>query len=71
MALGFDSSTKKISSYDVSSYLDNPKDDPVKLAVSFASLPDGTNYAQQSVLDAPAKNIQVKVTNSAYKKLGQ
>lgn len=71
LAIGFDSSTKKISSYDVSSYLDNPKDDPVKLAVTFASLPDGTNYAQQSVLDAPGKQIQVKVTNSAYKKAGQ
>ena len=71
VALGFDPSAKKISSYNVSSYLDNPKDDPVKLNVTFASLPDGTNYAQQSVLDAPAKKIEVKVTNSAYKKVGQ
>jgi len=71
LALGFDSAAKKIRSYDVSSYLKNPKDDPVKLAVSFASLPDGTNYAQQSVLDAPSKNIQVKVTNADYKKAGQ
>jgi hypothetical protein len=71
LALGFDSAAKKIRSYDVSSYLKDPKDDPVKLAVSFASLPDGTNYSQQSVLDAPGKNIQVKVTNSDYKKAGQ
>ena len=71
LALGFDSAAKKIRSYDVSSYLKSPKDDPVKLAVNFASLPDGTNYAQQSVLDAPGKNIQVKVTNSDYKKAGQ
>jgi len=71
LALGFDSSAKKISSYDVSSYLDNPKDNPVKLAVTFASLSDGTNYAQQSVLDAPGKKIEVKVTNSSYKKVGQ
>ncbi len=71
VALGFDSAAKKIRSYDVSSYLQSPKDDPVKLAVSFASLPDGTNFAQQSVIDAPAKKIQVKVTNSGYKKPGQ
>jgi hypothetical protein len=71
LALGFDSAAKKIRSYDVSSYLKSPKDDPVKLAVNFASLPDGTNYAQQSVVDAPGKNIQVKVTNSDYKKAGQ
>jgi hypothetical protein len=71
VALGFDSAAKKIRSYDVNSYLDNPKDNPVKLDVSFASLPDGTNYAQQTVLDAPGKKIQVKVTNSGYKKAGQ
>jgi len=41
------------------------------LAVTFASLPDGTNYVQQSVLDATAKKIQVNTTNSDYKKLGQ
>jgi len=71
LALGFDSAAKKIRTYDVSSYLKSPKDDPVKLAVNFASLSDGTNYAQQSVLDAPGKKIQVKVTNSDYKKAGQ
>jgi len=71
LALGFDSAAKKIRTYNVSSYLENPKDDPVKLAVNFASLPDGTNYAQQSVLDATAKQIQVKVTNSDYKKAPQ
>jgi len=71
VALGFDSAAKKIRSYDVNSHLDNPKDNPVKLDVSFASLPDGTNYAQQTVLDALGKKIQVKVTNSGYKKAGQ
>jgi hypothetical protein len=69
--LGFDTNAKKLRSFDVNSYTDNPKDDPVTLTVTFASLPDGTNYVQQSVLDAPAKKIQVNTTNSDYKKLGQ
>ncbi len=67
LALRFNSAAKKIRSYEVSSYLKRPKDDPVKLAVNFASLPD---CAQQSVLDARQK-YQVKVTNSGYKKAGQ
>jgi hypothetical protein len=71
VTLGFDTTAKRIASYNVDSYLDNPKDDPVKLAVNFAQLPDGTNYAQQTVLDATGKQIQVRVTNSDYKKLGQ
>lgn len=71
LALGFNPATKKIGSYNVQSYLDNPKDDPVTMAVTFSTLPDGTNYAQQTLLDMPAKKMQVKVTNSDYKKVGQ
>ncbi len=71
LALGFDPTAKKLRSYDVTSYLKDPKDDAVKLAVTFASLPDGTNYPAESMLDATGKKIQVKVTNSGYKKVGQ
>jgi hypothetical protein len=71
LALGFDPAAKKIRTYTVNSFLKDPKDDPVNLAVTFASLPDGTNYSEQSVLDAPGKKIEVKVTNSGYKKIGQ
>jgi hypothetical protein len=70
VALNFDPRAKKIRSYNVQTFLKDPKDDPVKLNVTFASLPDGTNYPQQTVLDAPAKQIQVKVTNSGYAKTG-
>lgn len=70
LALGFDANAKKIRSYNVKSYLDDPKD-AVTLAVTFANLPDGTNYAQQTVLDVPGKKMQVKVTNSGYAKTGQ
>jgi hypothetical protein len=45
--------------------MDDPKD-TVTLAVQMASLPDGTNYAQQTVLDATAKKLQVTTTNSNY-----
>jgi hypothetical protein len=41
----------------------------VTLAVQMASLPDGTNYAQQTVLNATQKQIQVTTTNSNYAKL--
>jgi hypothetical protein len=70
ISLGFDPSTKKIQNYKVQSYLDDPKD-TVTLAVTFASLPDRTNYAQQSVVNVPGKNIQVEVTNSGYAKTGR
>ena len=36
-----------------------------------ASLPDGTNYVQQTVLDATAKKLRVTTTNSNYQRLGR
>jgi len=68
MTLGFDSATRKISTVNVNTYMDNPQD-VVTLAVQMASLPDGTNYAQQTVLNATAKQIQVTTSNSNYAKV--
>jgi hypothetical protein len=69
MTITFDPVAKKISSVNVNTYMDDPKD-IVTLAVSFASLPDGTNYVQQSVLDATAKQLQVTTTNANYHPIG-
>jgi hypothetical protein len=69
MTLSFDTGAKKITTVNVNTYMDNPKD-VVTLAVQFASLPDGTNYVQQTVLDASAKSLVVTTTNSDYKPLG-
>jgi hypothetical protein len=44
--------------------------DVVTLAVQMGSLPDGTNYSQQTVLNATAKKLQVTTTNSNYQLLG-
>jgi hypothetical protein len=65
MTLSFNTAAKKISSLNVNTYMDDPKD-VVTLAVQFASLPDGTNYVQQSVLNATAKKLQVTTTNANY-----
>jgi hypothetical protein len=69
MTLFFDTAAKKISSVNVNTYMDDPKD-KVTLTVQMASLPDGTNYAQQTVLDATAKKLQATTTNSNYQKRG-
>src|SRR5579863_9003547 len=69
MTLSFDTAAKKISTVNVNTYLDDPKD-VVTLAVQFASLPDSTNYVQQSVLDATAKKLVVTTTNSDYRSIG-
>ena len=69
MTLSFDTAAKKITALNVNTYMDDPKD-VVTLAVQFASLPDGTNYVQRSILDATAKQLQVTTTNSNYQPIG-
>ncbi|MGI8769890.1 MAG: hypothetical protein ACR2JE_00465 [Acidobacteriaceae bacterium] len=69
MTIGFDTTAKKIRTLNVQSYLDSPQDG-VTLAVQFASLPDGTNYAQRTTLGAQAKKLTVVSTNSNYRKIG-
>jgi hypothetical protein len=69
MTLSFDTAERKIRQLTVQTYVDDPKD-PVTLAVLFASLPDGTNYTLQNILDAPAKKIRLRTLNSDYQKLG-
>ncbi len=68
MTLTFDTSTKKITSLNINTYMGEEKD-VVTLRVQMSSLPDGTNYPQQTVLDATAKQLVVTTTNSNYQKL--
>ena len=70
LSIGLDAASKKLSSYNVASYVEKPKDDVVTLTVTFALLPDGTSYPQQVLLDVKSKQIQVKVTNAGHKKAG-
>ena len=69
MTLTFDQATKKVISVSINTYMDNPKE-VVTLRVQMASLPDGTNYVQQTVLDATAKQLVVTTSNSNYQRMG-
>jgi hypothetical protein len=68
MTLTFEMATKKITSLSVNTYMGQAKD-AVTLQVQMASLSDGTNYAQRTVLNATAKELVVTTTNSNYQKL--
>jgi hypothetical protein len=68
MTLTFDTTARKITALNVNTYMGEAKD-KVTLQVQMGSLPDGTNYAQQTVLNASAKQLTVTTTNSNYQKL--
>jgi hypothetical protein len=69
MTVTFDSATKRVTALNVNTYMDDPKD-VVTLAVQFASLPDGTNYVVQNVLNATAKKLVVTTTSTNYQPVG-
>jgi hypothetical protein len=69
MVLDFNMTTKKLASMNVNSFLDDPSQ-PISLAITFGTLPDGTNYPAKIVLNAPPKGIQVTMANTDYKKSG-
>jgi len=70
MTIAFDTATKKIQSLDVNSYVGDTKDS-FTLAAQFSSLPDGTNYVSQTVLNAPNKDIKITTDSSQYSKIAQ
>jgi len=69
MTLTFDTATKKIAGLNINTYMGQEKD-VVTLHVQMGSLPDGTSYESQTVLDATAKKLVVTTTNSDYQRLG-
>jgi hypothetical protein len=69
VTFGFDTTAKKVRSYDISTFLDDPVKDVVTVTNRFAALPDGTNYLQQTILNMPAKQIQITTTNSGHSKV--
>ena len=70
LALEFNPQTNHLLAMMVASYLEKP-DDAVKLNVQFADLPDGTTYQAATTLDAPAKNISVRIENSGHRPVSQ
>jgi hypothetical protein len=69
MTIAFDTAVKKIVSLSIDTYMGQSKD-VVTLQVQMASLPDGTNYPEQTILNATAKKLVVTTTSSNYQKLG-
>jgi hypothetical protein len=68
LAIEFNPQSSHLLSMQVTTKLE---DDPVTLNVQFADLPDGTTYQSATLLDAPAKNIGVKIENSGHRPAGR
>ena len=69
LSVTMNTATNRLMGIKVNSYLQDPKD-AVTLNVSIDTLPDGTGYASQIVLDDKAEELGVNITNSGYRKAG-
>jgi hypothetical protein len=69
MTLSFDPNTKKITNLSINTFMGDEKD-AVTLQVRMASLPDGTSYPEQTIINASAKQLVVTTTSSNYQRLG-
>ena len=67
LAISLDKVTQKIMALAVSTSVDNPKE-MVTFNITYKDLPDGTQYAGNTTLDAQAKAVKIVIENSGYKK---
>jgi hypothetical protein len=65
--LAYDKATNRIRTWEVTTYLNDPND-RIDLNAQFATLPDGTSYLDQYVLEARAKQIRIKTANFGHTK---
>ncbi len=70
LTIGVDPKAGLLTALSVATYLDKPED-AVTLNVRFATLTDGTSYAQRTTLDAKAKGIRVVTENSGHRPLAK
>ena len=70
MVVAFDPTAKKVTNISVNTYMGQAKD-AVTLTVDFSVLPDGTNYAQKTVLTVAAKQMVITTLNTNYHLFGQ
>ena len=67
LSISVDKASQKLMAVDVSTYIDKPEE-KVVFNVTYSDLPDGTQYAGTTTLDAQAKNLKIVIVNSGYKK---
>jgi hypothetical protein len=66
LSVSVNKTKQKIIKADVSTSVDDLKA-KVLFDVTYSDLPDGTQYASKTVLDAPEKKIKIVIENSGFK----
>ena len=62
-----DKANQKLMALDVNTYINDPAQ-IVVFNVTYSDLPDGTQYAGSTTLNAEAKNLKIVIVNIGFKK---
>ena len=67
LSISVDKENQKIMALEVSTSVDDPSQ-KVVFNITYNDLPDGTQYAGSTTLDAQAKQVKIVIVNSGHKK---
>jgi len=67
LSISLDKVSQKIMNLSVSTSVDDPSE-KVVFNITYKDLPDGTQYAANTTLDAQAKKVKIVIETSGYKK---
>jgi hypothetical protein len=67
LSVSIDKTNQKILAMDVSTSVDDPSQ-KVIFSITYSNLPDGTQYAGSTTLEAKAKNVKIVIVNAGFKK---
>jgi hypothetical protein len=66
LSISIDKPAQKLIALDVTTSVDDPKE-KVVFNIIYKDLPDGTQYAASTILDAKAKDLKIVIENSGFK----
>ena len=69
LRLNIDQSTKQLHSIAVSTYFATPAES-MQASVQFATLADGTRYPSVTTLEAPSKQLSIRIDNAGFSPAG-
>jgi hypothetical protein len=69
LAISINKPAASIMAVDVSTTVDDPSKF-VAFNITYSTLPDGTQYAGTTTLNAPEKDLKITIVNSGFKKSG-
>jgi hypothetical protein len=68
LGVSLDMQKNLLNGINVKTYVDKPENN-ISFNLNYAQLPDGTQYAAETIMDLPSEGLKVVIKNDGYKKV--